>query len=63
MQVGYDLHSFLCSLYNILDCGLRSSEQTMERLGCINEEKENQLLEVHQTEPVVLYFGADFDVD
>ena len=47
MQVGYDLHSFLCSLYNILDCGLRSSEQTMERLGCINEEKENQLLEVH----------------
>lgn len=42
---------------------MHSMEQTMERLGCINEEKENQLLEIHQIEPVVLYLGADFDVN
>ena len=33
------------------------------KVRCIDEEKEDQLLEIHQTEPIVFYSGSDFDVN
>lgn len=37
--------------------------RVIERLGCIDEEKENQLLEIYQTEPDIFHLRSDFDVD
>lgn len=39
------------------------SVRAIERLGCIDEEKENQLLEIHQTEPDIFHLRSDSDVD
>ena len=33
------------------------------KVRCIDEEKKNQLLEIHQTEPDIFHLRSDFDVN